>query len=146
MFPTFSSPQLFDICGDAFKNGCKKENYGDFVSGFFLAAPEKKSCSSLHHVNLPIKRLQRRTAQGVGLWEKKKKESLIAASNSCSPFFNQPDVPLAPHPLYPDSHVTSRGPANHQPLALSQLCTLVSGVAQNFATSCELIRHIFSGL
>lgn len=29
--------------------------------------------------------------------------------------------------------------------ALSQLCTLVSGVAQNFATSCELIRHIFSG-
>jgi len=27
---------------------------------------------------------------------------------------------------------------------LSQLCTLVSGVAQNFATSCELIRHIFS--
>lgn len=24
------------------------------------------------------------------------------------------------------------------------LCTLVSGVAQNFATSCELIRHIFS--
>ena len=67
MFPTFSSPQLFDICGDAFKNGCKKENYGDFVSVFFLAAPEKKSCSSLHHVNLPIKRLQRRTAQGVGL-------------------------------------------------------------------------------
>lgn len=29
--------------------------------------------------------------------------------------------------------------------ALSQLCTLVSGVAQNFATLCELIRHIFSG-
>ena len=74
MFPTFSSPQLFDICGDAFKNGCKKENYGDFVSVFFLAAPEKKSCSSLHHVNLPIKCLQRRTAQGVGLWEKKKKK------------------------------------------------------------------------
>ena len=61
-------------------------------------------------------------------------------------FFYQPDVPLAPHPIRPGSHVTSRGPANHQPLALSQLCTLVSGVAQNFATSCELIRHIFSGL
>lgn len=30
-------------------------------------------------------------------------------------------------------------------LRFSQLCTFVSGVAQNFATSRELIRHIFSG-
>lgn len=43
------------------------------------------------------------------------------------------------------SHVTNRGPANHQPF-VSQLCTLVSGVAQNFATLCELIRHIFSSV
>lgn len=55
--------------------------------------------------------------------------------------FYQPDVPSV-HPLL--SHVSNRGPANYISPALSQLCTLVSGVAQNFATLCELIRHIFS--
>lgn len=42
------------------------------------------------------------------------------------------------------SHTSSTEARQTVRPVLSQLCTLASGVAQNFATSCELIRHIFS--
>lgn len=50
---------------------------------------------------------------------------------------------MSPHHTLPTHTPPTEVQQTSSPV-LSQLCTLVSGVAQNFATSCELIRHIFS--
>lgn len=62
-------------------------------------------------------------------------EKCRAASRSCTLFPGQ-------RPLC--SHTSSTEARRTVHPVLSQLCTLASNVAQNFSTSCELIRHIFS--
>lgn len=91
------------------------------------------------HVYLPLKHLPGRWAEG---WVCKKKKT--ARPHSCFQQLHAFTSLMSPLRTL-SSHTSLTEAQQTISPALSQLCTLVSGVAQNFATSCELIRHIFSG-